>query len=133
MTGPQVLDISTNRNVATISSPRRGAAGLRLREITTCLLWRPFPSCGPCKGQWIPRSRPRREVGVSGLQWKIGWLDPGLLMLSEVPPHICRVLGAQEGDLHGDKVRCYVPLNNLFEIITLQKVLYHTQQTRSTE
>lgn len=92
-----------------------------------------IPFLRPLQGTVDSEIEPRREVGVSGLQWKIGWLDPGLLMLSEVPPHICRVLGAQEGDLHGDKVRCYVPLNNLFEIITLQKVLYHTQQTRSTE
>ncbi|KAK9612263.1 hypothetical protein V6Z94_006988 [Aspergillus fumigatus] len=60
-----------------------------------------IPFLRPLQGTVDPRSRPRREAGVSGLQWKIGWLDPGLLMVSEVPPHICRVLGAQEGDLHG--------------------------------
>jgi hypothetical protein len=62
-------------------------------------------------------------------------LDPGLLMLSEIPLQICRVLGAQEGDLHGDNVRCYVPIELPLPSLLPFKRCYtiHSRLVRSRE
>jgi hypothetical protein len=72
---------------------------------------------------------------VGGLQWKIGWLDPGLLTHSEIPVHIRRVLGAQEGNLEDDHVRCYDPVELSLRAYYPSKgvMSYTTDSSRSRE